>query len=186
MSNSVTSRQQGTSMIEVLVAMFIIAVGLLGLISLQAKLQILQMESYQRAQALMLLGDMATRITLNRENAASYATAVPVGVGMSCPASSATRLEADIAEWCELLQGAAETRGATQVGAMVGARGCIQPLGSNEYLVTVAWQGMAPISAPPAGVTCGAGSYGGAAGTPCAGDVCRRVVTTVVRIATLI
>jgi type IV pilus assembly protein PilV len=41
------------------------------------------------------------------------------------------------------------------------------------------------LSAPPNSVACGATLYDGAAGTPCVGDLCRRVVTTLVRIATL-
>jgi type IV pilus assembly protein PilV len=185
MTGFMERRQRGTSMIEVLVAMVVLAVGLLGLVSLQAKLQVLQIESYQRAQALMLLNDMAARITLNRENAASYETPSPLGVGMTCPGTSATRQDADIAEWCELLQGVAETQGTTRLGAMAGARGCVEAIGANEYLVTVAWQGLAPVAAPPVAVGCGAGEYG-AVGTACEGDACRRVVTTVVRIATLI
>jgi type IV pilus assembly protein PilV len=61
----------------------------------------------------------------------------------------------------------------------------VESIGVDEYLITVAWQGMAPLSAPPASVGCGAGAYDGAADTPCVDDLCRRVVTTVVRIATL-
>jgi len=52
----------------------------------------------------------------------------------------------------------------------------------------VAWQGVAPISAPRASIACGANDYNGAAGSTssnCTADRCRRVVTTVVRIATL-
>ncbi|MOA38717.1 hypothetical protein D3C78_1604290 [compost metagenome] len=68
---------------------------------------------------------------------------------------------------------------------MVGARGCVESLGSGEYLITVAWQGMGPISAPPASVACGAGQYNGGTGSACSNDLCRRVVTTIVRIADL-
>jgi type IV pilus assembly protein PilV len=177
-------RQLGTSLIEVLVAMVVLAIGLLGLVGLQARLNILQMESYQRAQALMLLHDMATRIESNRNAAASYITGGSLGVGAACPATGAARQAKDFNEWCTALQGAAETTdaGATNVGVMVGGRGCVQDLGSNRYLVTVAWQGLAPISAPPVNVTCGANAYTG--GT-CTGELCRRVVTTVVRISTL-
>lgn len=188
--------QDGTTLVEVLVAMVILAVGLLGLVGLQGRLQLLQMESYQRAQALMLLHDMASRLALNRNDAANYVTTAAagttgLGVGMTCPTTTATRQQADASEWCAALQGAGETFGGTNVGAMVGARGCIQRLGlpganpnPGEYLVTVAWQGLGPVSAPPAGVSCGANLYGGA-GTPCEGDLCRRVVTTVVRIGNL-
>jgi type IV pilus assembly protein PilV len=68
---------------------------------------------------------------------------------------------------------------------MIGGRGCVEALPDNEYLVTVAWQGLTPVSAPPASVTCGQNLYDGPAGSPCQADRCRRVVTTVVRIATL-
>ena len=177
--------QSGTSLVEVLVTMVILSIGLLALVVLHGRLHILQMESYQRSQALILLNDMASRITLNRNDVDDYLTGTPLGVGNACPAAGPTRQEADINEWCNALQGAAETLGLNQVGAMVGARGCIEDISGGEYLVTVAWQGQAPIAAPPASVTCGATLYDGAAGTPCVNDLCRRVVTTVVRIATL-
>jgi type IV pilus assembly protein PilV len=183
MSGSKLHGQRGVSLIEVLIAMVILAVGLLGLVGLQGRLQVLQIESYQRAQALMLLQDMSSRIALNRNNAAAYVTGAPLGEGMTCPTTNATRVQADVRDWCNALQGAAETMGGSNVGAMVGGRGCVEDLGGDQYLVTIAWQGMGPVAAPPAGVTCGQDLYDG--GTNCAGDVCRRVVTNVVRIATL-
>lgn len=180
------SRQRGLTLIELLVSILIISVGLLGLAKLQARMQLSDMESYQRAQALLLLNDISSRMTANPGNAGSYVTgsASPIGTGMSCPTSSATRQQSDISDWCNSLQGAAEVGGGNvKAGAMLGGRGCIESLGSGQYLVTVAWQGMSPISAPPAGVACGAGNYDGGSG--CSNDLCRRVVTTVVRVATL-
>src|SRR5688572_14438876 len=176
--------QHGTSLVEVLVTMVILSIGLLALVVLHGRLHLLQMESYQRSQALILLNDMASRIALNRNDVDDYLTG-PVGVGAACPATGPTRQEADLNEWCNALQGASEAIGLNQVGAMVGGRGCIEDIGGGEYLVTVAWQGQAPIAAPPASVTCAANLYDGAVGTPCVNDLCRRVVTTVVRIATL-
>jgi type IV pilus assembly protein PilV len=180
-----TGCQAGTSLVEVLVSMVILSIGLLSLVVLHGRLHLLQMESYQRSQGLILLNDMANRIALNRNAAGSYVTAAPLGVGTACPIGAATRQEADFSELCDALQGAAETLGANQVGAMVGARACVEDIGDGEYLVTVAWQGLAPVSAPPASVTCGANLYDGAVGSPCQNDLCRRVVTTVVRVATL-
>jgi type IV pilus assembly protein PilV len=179
--------QSGVSLVEVLIAMVILAIGLLGLVGLQGRLHSTQIESYQRAQALMLLQDMANRIMLNRANAASYVTADPLGAtGDACPAPNATRLERDLKEWCEALQGAAESLGGTQVGALVGGRGCVEQVDPDEFLVTVAWQGMGPIAAPPDSVTCGEGEYDSADDdAPCVNDLCRRVVTTVVRISDL-
>lgn len=178
--------QRGISLVEVLIAMVILAVGLLGLVGLQGRLHIAQVESYQRAQALILLQDMQNRIVLNRNNAADYITLEPLGTGMDeCPVANATRAESDMRDWCEQLIGAGETISGSNVGAMVGGRGCVESLGGDQYLITVAWQGLGPVSAPPAAVTCGADEYDGPAGSPCVNDQCRRVVTTVVRIATL-
>jgi type IV pilus assembly protein PilV len=175
-------RQGGTSLIEVLVTIIIVAFGLLGMAGLQARMELSEMESYQRAQALVLLSDMANRITTNRIDAANYATAAPLGGAANCPTSVASRREIDKGQWCAALNGAAESN---ESGAMIGGRGCVEALPDNEYLVTVAWQGLTPVSAPPASVTCGQNLYDGPAGSPCQADRCRRVVTTVVRIATL-
>jgi type IV pilus assembly protein PilV len=187
MTHSIRHGQRGISLVEVLIAMVILAVGLLGLVGLQGRLHIAQVESYQRAQALILLQDMQNRVVLNRNNAADYVTVEPLGTGMDeCPVANATRAEADARDWCEQLVGAAETISGSNVGAMVGGRGCIESLGGDQYLITVAWQGLGPLSAPPAEVTCGAGEYDGLDDdSPCVNDLCRRVVTTVIRIATL-
>lgn len=181
-ASSPISTQHGATMIEVLVTMIILVFGLLGLAGLQARLQVSEMESYQRAQALILLEDMANRITTNRSAAASYVTASPLGADMTCPTDTSTVQKVDAKEWCEALQGAAETSGTSKVGAMIGARGCVESTIANEYLVTVAWQGLASISAPPDSVTCGQNAYDGGA---CTNDRCRRAITTVVRIGTL-
>jgi type IV pilus assembly protein PilV len=189
MQQALRAGQAGVSLVEVLVTMVILAIGLLGLVGLQARLQILQGEAYQRAQALMLLKDITGRIANNRNNAAAYVTgaANPIGED-ACPTDVSTRRNADIAEWCNLLQGASEeTDTEARVGAMVGGRGCVEDLdddpGGGPYLVTVAWQGLAPIAAPPASVACGFGQYDG--GTVCVDDLCRRAVTSIVRIADL-
>ncbi len=180
----------GVTMIEVLVTMVIIAFGLLGMAGLQVRLQMSEMESYQRSQALLLLNDMANRIATNRNNAPSYLTPAtsPLGTGMTCPTTVTTVAQRDLKEWCDALQGAGETTGTgvitARVGTLLGGRGCVELVGS-DYLVTVAWQGNTPLAAPPASVACGANNYNGAAGTPCANDLCRRPVTTLVKIATL-
>lgn len=181
--------QHGSTMIEVLVTLVIIAFGLLGLAGLQTRMQVSEVEAYQRSQALLLLNDMASRLNNNRTNAAAYVTASPVGAGMTCPTATTTTLDRDLRDWCNQLQGAAETEvvggNTSRLGAMIGARGCVQTLAgvTNGYLITVAWQGLIPISAPAS--TCGQNSYNGAAGTPCQSDLCRRVVTTTVQLANL-
>ena len=179
-------------MIEVLVTIVIISFGLLGMAGLQSRMQISEMEAYQRAQALVLLNDMAARIGTNRNVAALYVTtALPTG--STCPDASSSpsptpgqMQQTDTHEWCLALQGAAEVQSASKLGAVVGGRGCVDSLGNGEYMVTIAWQGLVPLSAPPSTVTCGQNLYNGATGSACVNDLCRRVVTTIVRVAPLV
>lgn len=178
-------------MLEVLVTVVILAGGLLGLAGLQVRLHVSEMEAYQRAQAMILLDDMANRFMANRNFAGDYVTGTgsPLGAGMTCPTTVGTLQRQDAREWCSALQGAAETVGAastaSKVGTMVGGRGCVESLGNNEYLITVAWQGLAAVSAPPDSVACGRNLYNGGTGSSCTSDRCRRAVTTIVRIAPL-
>jgi type IV pilus assembly protein PilV len=61
------------------------------------------------------------------------------------------------------------------VGAVLGARGCVTSPSANTYQITVAWQGSGATSAPPAGVTCGTGLYG-------TDDSMRRAVSVILQI----
>ena len=158
----------GFSLIEVLVTIVILMIGLLGLAGLQARALTVQMESYQRAQALVLLKDMADRIDTNRKNAALYVTAAPLGTGGTCPAG-ASIVNADLCAWHNTLLGAAETLvGATttNVGAMIGARGCIYQVVAPasgiaaQYSIVVAWQGLNNTAPPDISTATSAGNCG--------------------------
>lgn len=179
-------RPRGASLIEVLVTLLIMSLGMLGLVGLQTRLSQSSMESYQRSQALLLLEDMANRMALNRNAAASYVTGTssPLGAGMSCASSTTTQVQRDLREWCLALQGAAETAAGSNVGTLMGGRGCVESLGSSEYLLTIAWQGVAAVAAPPSTLACGLNQYNASTGS-CSSDRCRRVVTTLVRVGTL-
>jgi type IV pilus assembly protein PilV len=72
-----------------------------------------------------------------------------------------TGADLDKCEWSNELKGAAEKISSSSVGAMLGARGCIElETGSSPpvYRVSVAWQGMTSLHAPV--LTCGANQYG--------------------------
>lgn len=165
-------RQHGATLIEILVSLFILMVGLLGLIGVMIQSQRAQLESYQRVQALTLVQDMAARINSNRAAADCYAVAFVLGTGYdgtpdaaACGAGSAeqkTRVTKDLVDWNNLLKGAAEvSAGGDKIGSILGARGCIaKDATTGIFQVSVAWQGNQGAGAPPAGVTCGSGSYG--------------------------
>jgi len=172
-------KHAGFSMIEVLVTIAILTFGLLALAGLQGRAVTAQMEAYQRSQALVLLKDMAARINANRKNAASYVAAV--GTGATCPAVGTTVAIKDLNDWCDALLGAAELQGTSNVGAMIGARGCITQTVApstgvaSQYLVAVAWQGLNSTKAPSN--ACGKDQYGN--------EAMRRVVVLPVNIANL-
>lgn len=181
-------RNGGFSMIEVLVTTLIVAFGMLGLAGLQVKLQTSEMESYQRAQALVLLSDMSERLTANNANASSYVSTSAVGTGdsvpTSCAALAAGSAARDLCEWSNELKGSAETKtGLGNIGAMIGARGCITQVQAPNpasgvcqpgiYEIDVAWQGIVKTAAPA--VSCGEDLYG-------TDNSLRRVVTRFVTV----
>lgn len=156
-----TMRADGFTLLEVLITIAILAFGLLGLAGLQSKMQLAEMEAYQRTQAILLVTDMVERLSANRPAAASYITATALGTGDAQPATCtalAVGVNRDKCEWSNALKGAAEQSGATNVGAMLNAHGCvteIQALNATSgacaagiYQVTVTWQGLHATAAP--------------------------------------
>lgn len=141
---------RGSTLLEVLVTLGILAFGLLGLAGLQSKIQQANVESYQRAQAAILLSDMVERMNvapaIDEASVSCYARATDaereaclarrvdgyvtwstLGTGEwwwgTCPtAPGAAR---DKCEWSKALKGSAELQSSRRVGAMIGARGCV-------------------------------------------------------------
>jgi type IV pilus assembly protein PilV len=163
----------GLSLVEVLVTVVVLAFGLLGIAALQAKMQVGSIESYQRAQAVVLLDDMRARVLGNPANAADYVTATPLGTHDTTQPSDCSTLAIgaarDLCEWSQELLGAAEQNaGGTNSGAMIGARGCVEQLQAPNpaagvcqpgiYRLTVAWQGMHETRA--SSLACGKDQYG--------------------------
>jgi type IV pilus assembly protein PilV len=184
---------RGFSMIEVLITLVILAFGLLGLINLQIKLQMNEVESYQRSQALVLLEDMAGRMrvmTLDDAGDAANLAAMGTAAGwlgtssaIDCSAAPPTDPEdRDRWEWDCLLKGAAVDN--ANLGAMQGARGCITQVEAGnpangfcipaQYRITVSWQGLIESAVPS--VSCADDQYGEAG--------YRRSLSTLVTIGT--
>jgi type IV pilus assembly protein PilV len=188
-------RQQGATLIEILVTLVILLLGLLGLTAVSSRSHMAELESFQRIQALELVQDMAERMNANRKVALCYsnsATGVQLGTGANpstavpaCALGSAqqqAQAVADLKAWDSLIKGQAEVlKSGTQVGAMLGAVGCIVQQAPNTYLIAVAWQGLVRTAAPTIedGSTfpCGSGKFGD--------DRLHRVVTTKVQIGVL-
>jgi len=166
----------GYILLEVLVTIVILVFGLLGLAGFQMRTTVAEHEAYQRVQALILVQDMAERIYANRANAATY---IQNDIGSSgtvrTDCGAVTGKDRDICEWHNALVGASETLSSNSVGTLLGGQGCITAGATNEYLVTVVWQGFMPTVAPAA--PCGQNDY--------SNEKLRRAVSMRVQISTL-
>lgn len=170
----------GFTLIEALIALVVIAVGLLGMAGLQIRAQQAELEALQRSQALILLEDMANRISANRSSTTAHCYAITTeadgtpyaGTGASGTYSctgfgtSATqaRAVADLEAWHDMLS-----------TSLVNARGCIEHNGSDVFTIAVAWQGLTDTTVPAN--TCATALYGD--------ETKRRVLTRVVRLPEL-
>jgi type IV pilus assembly protein PilV len=182
------ARQHGTSLVEVLVTLVILAFGLLGVAGLQARMSLAEMEAYQRSQAILALTEMTERMSANTAQAATYVAAGTIGTGDTQPPSCTAILPGparDICDWSNSLKGASEQNAAGKVGGMMGAVGCITQIQAINpalgvctagiYQVSVAWQGLNPTAAPA--LACGQGTFG-------ADDRNRRVIAATVTVGT--
>ena len=145
-----TQADRGFSMLEVLVTILILLLGLLGLAGLQTRAHTAELESYQRAQALILASKMVDAIRGNRRTASCFAVTNPTagtpfagttGTGHigtpACAASTASEnalANSSLTEWDQALQGAAETLSGASIGAMIGARGCVSYDATTELI----------------------------------------------------
>jgi len=166
-------RQAGFNLLEVLVSLLIVTVGLLGLAGVQVVAQRAEQESYQRAQAMVLMSDIVDRMNTNRKVAVCYAiTDAPTAgtkylgtppasgsgkydpAGFSCPSMSTNptavkRAGLDLQLFDKLLLGSGETLSSAKVGSIIGARACIGfNTNAQAYTVAIAWQGTTSTFSP--------------------------------------
>jgi type IV pilus assembly protein PilV len=115
--------QRGMTLIEILVAVVVLSVGLLGLAGLQLKgMQVNQGSTY-RWEAAVLAEDLADRIRADRANAAAY-------VGSYGPGSAPTGAGAAATDW------------AGRLAALPGAGATIAEAATatgNSLSITVSW-----------------------------------------------
>jgi type IV pilus assembly protein PilV len=88
------SKQRGLSMIEVLVAIVILSLGLLGMAGLQASGLRSSQSAFYRAQAAQFASDMAERMRANLGDARNYTLAM----GASAPTGTSIK-DKDRADW---------------------------------------------------------------------------------------
>ncbi|WP_106475588.1 type IV pilus modification protein PilV [Phytohalomonas tamaricis] len=136
------TRQQGFSLIEVLVTLVVLSVGIMGAAGLQFSAMRANEEALQRTRATLLVEGMIERIRANAAEAGlkAYATntsVMPSSTTQTCTQSSdgpAAVAQYDICEWQRELA----LDGSN--GGFRNAQGCIS-VSANEVTVALAWQG---------------------------------------------
>lgn len=126
----------GFTLIEVLIALVILAVGLLGMATLMTSSLQSSQGAYRRSQASLMAYDIVERMRFNRDRAittddytlttSSSATSNPsCGSGGCTPAQQAQK---DLYEWRTAL-----------TAALPGATAAITRANDNQYQVTINW-----------------------------------------------
>jgi type IV pilus assembly protein PilV len=139
-------RACGFSMLEVLVALLVLSVGLLGLAALQTMGLKFNTQSYQRTQAVLNAYDIIDRI---RANPNGILTAGYDDIGKddavptlpTCPCSPAQMANYDIAQWKTSLTGVlTQGKGAVCRGTLNAAMDtCTVVPGSTRFQVGIEW-----------------------------------------------
>ncbi|MBU2640337.1 MAG: type IV pilus modification protein PilV [Gammaproteobacteria bacterium] len=91
-------RQSGFTLLEVLVAILVLSIGLLGLAGLMASSIRNNHSAYQRTQATWLAYDMIDRMRVNRANAITSANNYNIAIGTASSSSSGLA-GTDVTDW---------------------------------------------------------------------------------------
>ncbi|WP_324768164.1 type IV pilus modification protein PilV [Pokkaliibacter plantistimulans] len=94
--------QRGVGLIEILVALIVLAIGLLGVAALQTSSLRNNQSSFDRANAVVLVNDIVERMRANASVAKSdgYSLAFSSSSSNSCPLpTGSSRADVDLSEW---------------------------------------------------------------------------------------
>jgi type IV pilus assembly protein PilV len=124
-------RSRGLTLVEILIALLILSVGLLGLASLQTLSLKFNTSAYYRTQATQLAYDFADRMRANRQAALDDSYTIPFEDPLPvCGAavSDGTALQDDIAAW----RNALACRIPQSTGRVINN-------GANSFTISVQW-----------------------------------------------
>ncbi len=122
------NRESGFTLIEVLVALVILSIGLLGLAGLQVSGLRGSSSAYMKSAAMIYANDMVDRIRANRADAGGYSRAL----GAALPNPADTVAKQDLVAWVGALQQDGKR------GGLPGGDGSVVVVGSL-VTVTVQW-----------------------------------------------
>jgi type IV pilus assembly protein PilV len=136
---SARSSQKGVGMVEVLVALIILAIGVLGYVMLQVRAMEATVEGTQRIQAINIARDLAERVRANRDGWLGTNTYSAELSGTQARASTTPNCATTYCNAAQLADfDVAELSGyATQYGMTLGMSAC--PNTNGRQCLFVAW-----------------------------------------------
>lgn len=165
------NQQRGVGLIEVLVAVLVLSVGILGLVSMQLTAKRTGNESVQRVTAVYLAQSLAEKMRMNKSQLPAYVLDWPANdvpaADTDCDTADCTAAQLaayDLDQWITELQGAAELREVAgsdiSTGGLLDPSACVTNNAGN-VTIAIAWKGFRAMSNPSSS-TCGedSGLYG--------------------------
>ena len=149
-----SNKNKGMTFIEVLIALVILTVGILGSVAMLAVAKKSSFDALQRSVASTLAQDIVERMRGNSSDVLAsyegvYGAADPGTAPTLCNSSalcSNTQLAtADIYEWTQAIRGADTLYNSSNSGGLVDGRGCID-VNNITVTITVTWQGKSSIA----------------------------------------
>jgi len=140
------------TLIEVLVALFILSTGILGAVAMQASAKKGSFDAMQRSMASSMAQDIVDRMRGNDAQSGaldlysgSYGVTPLSAPANRCDATGSLCTRAEIAtndlyEWEQSLTGADVINGTANNGGLIGAVGCIEH-NSNAVTIVISWEG---------------------------------------------
>lgn len=116
------TRQSGVSLIEVLIALLVLGIGILGMVALQTRSLALDREAYLRSQAESLAYDLGDRIRANEDQRDDYAIALDANAP-----SGGNLAKRDLADWLGDIASALPSGDGSVV------------VNGDDVVITVAW-----------------------------------------------
>lgn len=161
------SKQSGMSLIEIMVAVFVVSIGLLGVARMEILAKQSNVEAIQRTAATQIAQQIIEKMRANPSQLSTYVgntlgagkltAPSPDCAGTTC--TSAQLATWDLYQWEQSLIGADEKAGTANAGGLDSPRGCITgPAGGGPgaYTIAIAWRGKTPMKNPTT-TTCGNG-----------------------------
>jgi len=131
-------QSSGFTLVEVLIALVVLAVGMLGIGAMLLNGMQSSRTALQRTQAVVLASDLGDRIRANRAGASAYTLAA--GTTLAAPATTCTALcsasevaALDLYRWQQAVLAALPGAQTAVAVATVGA------ISANRYTITISW-----------------------------------------------